>query len=599
MAITQGAQLSDVKLDSGSKNLVAGGSLISGAFPASEYLYMFTGRQVAGQGAAHATVKQQNTLCEIYPSALTGRGTLTDAQMWANPGWISTTTGAGGQAEIPLGQAPMLFNQYYYLFSTLLKGAAPAAVTPIIGQGNPSTSKEGLCLRADTSGKVQVLYITAGVAVNLGTSAGVFLDGSQHMLSIWIAPTGHVTLFLDGEIDTHFPPNNAAPIGSITESQPFTFGGAAASSGAAIAVQFAGIHCLKFSTPPLNIGQMVKILFTDSYAPLPLGAVVYPSKVIGCYWGAAQSNEAGKGNSITYTGSLGIPHKDSASGRSIIPSLSASLAQRGVAALWATTAFGSTSVAEQWCGRIRTWVSGIQLGAGAYVTDGSHTWKCTNALGFSGASTVAPAAGTGADSITWTDMGTTTTEDFTILAGTGIFPSTSSRWDPNGLVALSIAKSALIKPFVGKMVCLVSIGQQDRYIGTQSYQFADALKKIVTYNLSNGADMVMLGMTVRSSSTVDYSSANGGGNSNAANTTADGWYDNHLIPGWKAALDYFKSDKRVVIGHNWADYIGAVTDQTYATGIGVSSSDHVHMTDATYETLAVPCVDQVFKNNGF
>ena len=266
--------------------------------------------------------------------------------------------------------------------------------------------------------------------------------------------------------------------------------------------------------------------------------------------------------------------------------------------MWATTAFGTTSAAESWCGRVRAWVSGLQLGSGAYVTYSGHTWKCTNALGFSGASTVAPAAGTGADSVTWADLGTSTADDLATLAGTGVYASTSPRWDPNGLLATAVAKASLVKPFVQKQICLISLGQQDRYIGTSRAAYADALKKLAAYHLANGADQVLLCMTVRSSSTTDYSNANGGGAANSANATADGWYNEHLIPGRLDALA-LASDPRVKLGYDWSSYIGAVSDQSYATGIGVRATDHVHMTDATYETQAVPAVDAMFLSLGY
>lgn len=326
--------------------------------------------------------------------------------------------------------------------------------------------------------------------------------------------------------------------------------------------------------------------------------MIFPTKVVCLYWGAGQSNESGSGNTLGTTGFWGLPHIDSSNGRSVIPSLAERLAKRGVLAIWCQTAFGSTSIADSWCGRIRNWVSGLYVCSGTYVLNGGVVFKCTNSLGYSGQSTTTPAAGTGADGVTWTSLGAATAEDTTVLSGTGVYPSTSTRWDPNGLLALSVNKANLVTAGINTKAALISLGQQDRLLGTTSSVFSDAMQKVALYHASNGANKVLLGMTVRSALSNDLSSANGGGVANSANTTSDNWYNTHLLPGRTAALTALSSNPAIYAGHDWATSIGSVTSQVSALSVGVKSADSVHMTDITYETSASSELDRALFASG-
>ncbi len=565
--------------------------------PSASYVCMVPCRQAAGTGSAKGLIK--GVLSEIYHSSATGRGTLTDAQMWANAGYITTVAGAGGQAEFPVGAVPIRFDQAGYLIGIGIKASAPGAVSAFFGQGNSSAGLQGLSLRADTAGKIQLLVVTSAGTFNVGTTNGVYFDGADHHLALFVHPSGYVAFFRDGEIDTTFTSNNAYPIGSINETSPLTIGGAVANNGTAIAGQWRGVHVIRFDELPLNLGAIARKMASAVYDPIGQSDIVFAGKTVGLFWAAGQSNEAGSGNTPGMTGAIGVPHRDASSaGRSVISGLSYALASRGVGALWASTAFGTTAITDSWCGRIRNWVSGLNVVSGSYVLSGGVVYKCTNSNGFAGSSTTTPAVGTGADGVMWASLGAPTADDTATLSGTGVYSQSSPRWDPNGWLATAVAKFSMIKPLVDQVVGIVSIGQTDRYVGSTAAQYSDAIQKVANYHLANGAHRVLIGMTVRSAVTVDYSAANGGGAQNAANTTSDAWYDANLIPGRAAALAALAGNPAVAAGHDWVADIGVVTSQAYATGVGVKSSDLVHMTDAAYETKAVPSMSRALESIG-
>jgi hypothetical protein len=569
--------------------------LIGSASPA--YIAMIPGAQVVGSGSAKS-LTHAGLLAELYPAVLAGTGTQTDANMWANAGYMTSVTGTGGAMVIPLSAYAPDLSKKTTVAAVNIKAAAPAGNTNFCGQGNGGNGSHGFALSARTDGKIGLAFISAAGTFGLVATNGVFFDGAEHSMLFMLHASGFAAIYRDGEIDTTWAINNATPLGATTMTQAFALGGGAGSSQGSIAGQFRGFHLLSLDYMPLNVGYIAKQIAAAPLRPLRGEEVIKPSRTICLYWGAAQSNESGSGNTNGWTGYYGVPALDTG-GRSMVPSLSDRLARRGIAAIWCTTALGSTAATDSWCGRIRNWASGLNVVSGSYVLSGGTVYKCTNALGYAGTSTTAVAAGTGADGVTWTSLGAPTADDTVTLAGTGVYASTSARWDPNGLIGLAVNKSALTAGSVSQRVCLISLGQQDRYCGSTAVQFSDALQKLATYYSANGADKVLIGMTVRSSSTADYSSNNGGGAPNAANTTADGWYNAQLIPGRAAALAALASNPKVTAGWDWATAIGTVANQTLPTAVGVKSTDSVHMTDVTYETLAVPAADAALLAAGY
>ena len=567
--------------------------------PSDYYAACIPCNQLAGSGSAKDVTGHY---CEVYPSSLTGEGTLTDAQMWANAGYITTTAGTGGGAVIPASQFSYDLSKHVVVFNIRINAAAPGAASAFFGNGAAGGQSTGFFLKAAPDGRVQVwLCVTggSGPVFSPGTSTLTYFDSTDHDLTFCMHPSGYMAMIRDGVIDRIWNVDGLTRIvGTTAPTYGCAIGAAAGSSQTSIAGKFSNIHLFVFNKLPLNLGAMAKAFTKRPGISLTAKDVIVAKKEVLLYWGAGQSNENGSGNTQGITGDLGVPFKDIGT-RSIMPGINALLAKRKIAVLWSPTAYGSTSAAESWCGRVRNWVSGLMINSGSYVIYSGNLYKCTNALAFTASSTAAPAVGTGADTITWAMVGAVTAEDTAVAAGTGVYPSTSSRWDPNGLIAAAVNKSALATGKVDAKIAMISAGQQDRTVGSKATTYSDALQKLATYHAANGADLVLLGMTVRGSDTTNLSSANGGGSANAANTSQDSWYDAELLPGYASALAATSSNPKIKPGWNWATGIGALADSTSPATIGVKSTDHVHMTDATYETKAVPLVDAALRSVGF
>lgn len=576
--------------------------------PYKGYVTMIPGAQAVTSGSAK-TIAGSPT-AEVYPSALTGRGTLTDAQMWANPGYISTLAAIGGQAEMPLGAyAPNLASGQGQLLAFIVNAAPPTATAGLITQSDGVTGLQGFSLRGLPTGKLNLTHqSSAGSVAPVAATVGTFLDSTDRAGMLFIHPSGYLAIWFEGELDTVVAVNPANfPLGLTNPTAPLTLGAIASVAGnpiltACMAAKFRGVHLISFNEFPLNLNQIAKKLKSDPMTPLRNSDVVHASKLVALYWMGAQSNESGSGNTAGVVGPYGVPDRDAyAAGRSIISGLAKRLATRGVAALWGKSAVGSTALTDSWCGRIRNWSNPSNVLSGTYMLSGGVVWKCTNAIGFGAASTVAPAAGTGADTVTWASLGAPTAEDLSVLADTGVYPPTSARFDPMGLFAAGEARAAAMVSTTSERMGIVCIGQGDRTVGASRAAYSAGIQYAAAYVLAAGrsATKFSIAMTVRSAfnAAANWSTYNGGGAANADNDTADHWYDRQLLPGRLDAIAALAGNPKVFVGWDWATGIGPVTSQSYPTGIGVKAltnvggTDLLHMTDATYESRAVPLVD--------
>jgi hypothetical protein len=548
--------------------------LIGFSQPAPGYVVMIPGNQPPGSGSAKSLVKTPGG--ELYPSVMTGNGTQSDATMWANPGWMTVSAGAtAGGLEIPLAAYNPNFGAKCQVIAVNIKAAAPAAVVPFLGNGNGFYGTLGMQVNVTTTGKLQIaIYSTPGFTViGYGTSNLTYFDATEHALLIFTHPSGLIAVYRDGDLDFTVTPDVITnPIGQTVCTANFCLGSGSGSAYTAFAAMYRGLHILNWDVPPINIGQIAKVIAAAPAKPLTAADVSFPSRVVTMYWAAGQSNEAGAGNDPGATGFIGIPHRDTG-GRSIVSGLAYLLAKRGIAAIWAQTAVGSTAITDSWCGRVRVWANPTNVLGGSYVTSGGKTWRCTLAAGAVGVSTVLPSTTTGVDAVSWADLGVSTIEDTAVLTGTGVYPASSARFDPNGLIATSISKASRIAPYTSMRVGVVSIGQGDSYVQANAAAYSDAMQKVALRNIAAGADKVLLGMTCR-----------------PANGTDDAWFTNQLLPGRLTALAALSGNAKVFAGHDWATFIGPTTVQTLPVNIGVRS-DGVHMTTATYETRAVISMD--------
>lgn len=581
-------------------DVVSGVTQLPANQPFAGYVAMIPGNQAVNSGSAKSVAG--NVLAEAYPSALTGRGTLTDAEMWSNPGYITTLNKVGGHFEIPLvAFAPNLAAGQGILVAFKITAAAPAATTGIVAQSNGAANTQGFALRviAGSLSKITPSYNTAAGSFAVTTGIAAVLDNTEHTAMFFIHPSGYCALFVDGEIDRIYSIISTQAIGASVPTAPLTFGADSTvgnSDKTAMAAKFRHIHVIAFDTLPLNLGQIAKRLASeDARTHLRNSDVVLASKAVGLYY-IAQSNCAGSGNTPGTVGPMGIPDRDAiAAGtagetRSIKSGLAKRLAARGVAALWGNSAVGGTALTDSWCGRIRNWVTNSNVLRGSYMLSGGTVWKCDNPVGAGGASTVAPAAGTGADGIMWVSLGAPTAEDLSVLAGVGVYPNTSARWDPNGHHADGNSRAAMMASTCSDVVAMLSIGQGDRTVGASRAAYSYSIQQSAAWHLARNATKFTVNMTVRSNAGTNWSASNGGGTANADNDTSDHWYDRQLMPGRLDALAALSSNPKVFAGWDWATGIGPVTVRSSPTEIGVKS-DGLHMTDATYESLAVPLAD--------
>lgn len=273
-----------------------------------------------------------------------------------------------------------------------------------------------------------------------------------------------------------------------------------------------------------------------------------------------QSNESGSGDEPMSNTGLGAPLRDLFGSGSMWPRLSQLAGDIGVWLGVSNTAQGGTSATDGWCGRCRAWQSGMIVTRGSYALSGGTVYKCQLAAGLVSASTVTPAAGTGADSVPWIVARTATVEDVDGY----VYASGSALFDPNGYLAACGNGIGNAAPASWDLRgALISIGQGDRTVGTTRAQYAAALTNATQYLLTRGAQFVAVGFTCYGAT---------------AGLTA--WYDAELVPGRADALAAMAGDKRVFAGANIYAELGVLPVSPANKATPGLKSDQLHMNNA-------------------
>lgn len=276
--------------------------------------------------------------------------------------------------------------------------------------------------------------------------------------------------------------------------------------------------------------------------------------------GAAQSNEFGAGpaGSRRAVAGWGAPYIDPVL-RGWWPACCEAMARDYRHWLMVmNTAVASTSLTEQWVGRLRAWVSGQVYGVGGYALHGGQVWRKTSA-GIQ-ASTTAPAAGTGADGVSWVLARAATAAD---QSGT-VYPHTDALYDPNGYIATALA-AITGKPGYDRTGLYMSIGQTDHTVSSTRQQYAAAAVNLAEHVTGLGHHF-WIGMTCYM-----------GGDASRETTM-----QNVLLPGRLDALAALAGHKRVHAGCDLRTELGIL-------GVGVANSvvglqaDALHLTTAAYE----------------
>ena len=227
-------------------SLSAGGSMINNA-PSKNYLAFIPGRQFVTSGVPKDF--SSNACDGVLGSA------LTDANLWATSGYMTTAVLLNGGVSLPLAKSTFNLGTESILFSVLLKKAAPVASDATFGNAD-TTTVQGFYLSCRvTSGKVRPVFNTSGGVVSaLADSAAVFCDGTDHVLTCaFDSVTKQAFLWRDGCLSDTY---TTGVTGTSTPTIPFYLGSNI--SLTAVAAQFSGVHLMKFTGGlPTNINHMV------------------------------------------------------------------------------------------------------------------------------------------------------------------------------------------------------------------------------------------------------------------------------------------------------------------------------------------------------
>lgn len=298
--------------------------------------------------------------------------------------------------------------------------------------------------------------------------------------------------------------------------------------------------------------------------------------------GPGQSNEVGSGEEPDCNSGIGAPVRDpcTPNGRaatSMWPYLAELAGNQNVWLGVRNHAFGATAAADSWVGRCRSWISGQIVTRGSYSLNGGNIFKCASAAGNVYTSTAAPAAGTGADGVTWTLARVASAED----VDGAVYTSSSALFDPNGYLA---ACAASLSSAVGWDIkcCLISIGQSDKTLSVSRSQYSTALINATNYLIGSGADKVAIGFTCYGA---------------AAGLTA--WYDSDLVPGWGDAIASFTGNSKVFAGANLYQLLGALPVSPAVKTTPGLKSDQLHMNNSAYALASQAWASNLIANGVF
>ena len=227
------------------------GSPVSGgggsrAMPSSAYLFMIPGKQFVTSGAPKDISNNAN-------DAAFGVN-LTDANCWANAGYITTTAGTQTGITVPPAKTQFDLGSQSIIFSARINIASPAANQAMFGPADASAA-QGFYISVRAGGKVRPIINTSGGAVTaLADSAATFADGTDHVMTVAIdAVTKQVFLFFDGFLSNLYAANFSGTSASVAL---FAIG-ATSGGGTGYAGKYSGLHLLRFTGGlPTNLSKL-------------------------------------------------------------------------------------------------------------------------------------------------------------------------------------------------------------------------------------------------------------------------------------------------------------------------------------------------------
>lgn len=151
----------------------------TGAHPRYHF-YGFAGDQIAGDGKFFDRSPLGN-------HAVRG-ASLSDAQLFANAGYVSTVDPTGGTPDTVLRMPNLNFDYAggeKLILWWLGKATPEGADARLLGDGRTATTRPGLSVRAKSTGKVDFyVYGAGGDSAASGISAVTVFDGTLHSFAI-------------------------------------------------------------------------------------------------------------------------------------------------------------------------------------------------------------------------------------------------------------------------------------------------------------------------------------------------------------------------------------------------------------------------------
>lgn len=496
-----------------------------------------------------------------------GAGT-TAAEVWANAGYATSKAAVGG---VFTDTRTATFNRDLVLLAMTVNMPATASLTFFAGSSNYHASETGICLGV-ASNTPRLFVCGGGVAgANIALATPTIADGNDHSIVIAIVPEGRaVYAWVDGDF-------LCAVQGAYTEeagewTTPLNFGSHRSVTATAMAVKFSDVNVIieEGGVLPYNMSEIV----ADYHAN---GGDIYPmikrSLTLDVFT-AGQSGQIGQGETAGRNDGLGTPLRDpilpngQANKRSFYPSMAGELGKHGITTQVYNYGRGGSSLRDCWVGYLSAWVSGLEIKSGRYVTSGGRIWKAVLATqNLKYTSTAVPAEGTGADSITWTDIGPEGS------APLGVQPVGSALFDPLGNIAAMVA--AINASTGAYKAAYIAFGETDADLEVQSSDYADALVQMCgALNATGSLDKILLGHTIGTPS-----------------STYRDQYDAQLVPGVAAAVAALGGN--VVAGINMYSAYGTLTSNP-ASGIG-TQADGLHGNDEFYDVAGVGLARSIYR----
>lgn len=223
--------------------------------PSKNYIACIPGRQFVTSGVP-------KDLSDNASDGVFG-ASLTDANLWATAGYMTTAALANGGVYLPLVKSTFNLLTESVIFSVLLKKAAPALSESLFGNADTAASQGFYLSARGTTGKIRPVFnASGGTITGLTDSVAVFCDGTDHVLTFaYDAVTKQAFLWRDGCLSDTY---TTALSGSTVANVGFFMG--ASAGGTAFAAQFSGVHFLKFTGGlPLNINRIAAKLASKPF----------------------------------------------------------------------------------------------------------------------------------------------------------------------------------------------------------------------------------------------------------------------------------------------------------------------------------------------